>query len=297
VFTGERDTDETRQNLETFAAATKAEATWFALDTIQECREACGGAGYLAENRFGQLRSDLDVYVTFEGDNNVLLQLVGKRLLSDYAKKFTGATPVTVAGTMAKTIGGGVLAATGVTALSQRVVDRGVTGSARSLRDPAVQERLLTSRVEVAVAELAARLRPAGRMAPTEAAALVGRNQHELIETARAYARLRQWQAFSRAVEKVEHAPTREVLARLRYVYALDLLERDLAWYLVRGVLSAQRARAVTATLDRLLADLRPHAVDLVNAFGYEQGHLRAPIASDAEGRRQDEARATSAGS
>ena len=32
-----------------------------------------------------RLRADLDVYVTFEGDNNVLLQLVAKRLLTDYA--------------------------------------------------------------------------------------------------------------------------------------------------------------------------------------------------------------------
>ena len=57
---------------------------------MQEAREACGGAGYLAENRLTGLRSDLDVYVTFEGDNNVLLQLVGKRLLGDYAKQFAG---------------------------------------------------------------------------------------------------------------------------------------------------------------------------------------------------------------
>ncbi|WP_307807008.1 acyl-CoA dehydrogenase [Naasia sp. SYSU D00057] len=293
VFSGARDTDETRQDLETFAAAAKAEATWLALDTVQECREACGGAGYLAENRFGQLRSDLDVYATFEGDNTVLLQLVGKRLLADYAKKFKGASPVTVAGTLAKSIGGGALAAAGLTALSQRIADRGATGSARSLRDPEVQERLLSSRVEIAVAELAARLRPAGKLAPAEAAALVGRSQHELIETARAYSRLRQWQAFTRGIAGVEHEPTRELLAQLRDVFALDMIERDLAWYLVRGVLSAQRARAVTATLDGLLAALRPYAVGIVDAFGYEQGHLRAPIASDAEGRRQDEARAT----
>ena len=87
VFTGEHDTDESRQELENFAAAAKAEATWHALDTIQECREACGGAGFLAENRFGQLHADLDVYATFEGDNTVLLQLVGKRLLTQYGRR------------------------------------------------------------------------------------------------------------------------------------------------------------------------------------------------------------------
>ncbi len=90
VFSGRTDTTQEREDLETLAAALKSLSTWNALDIIQEAREACGGAGFLAENRLVGLRSDLDVYVTFEGDNNVLLQLVGKRLLTDYAKQFKG---------------------------------------------------------------------------------------------------------------------------------------------------------------------------------------------------------------
>ena len=79
VFSGEDDSDEARQLLETQAAGFKATSTWDALDVLQECREACGGAGFMTENRLTGLRADLDVYVTFEGDNTVLLQLVGKR--------------------------------------------------------------------------------------------------------------------------------------------------------------------------------------------------------------------------
>ena len=37
---------------------------------------------------------------------------------------------------------------------------------------------------------------------------------------------------------------------------------------------------------------MRPHAVALVDAFGYEQGHLRAAISSGAERARQEEAAA-----
>src|SRR4051812_35275715 len=40
-----------RRILEARAAGQKALATWFATEAIQACREACGGAGYLAENR------------------------------------------------------------------------------------------------------------------------------------------------------------------------------------------------------------------------------------------------------
>ena len=54
----------------------KAFNTEFANASIQVCREACGGAGYMSENRLTQLRADTDVFATFEGDNTVLLQLV-----------------------------------------------------------------------------------------------------------------------------------------------------------------------------------------------------------------------------
>ncbi|WP_232524650.1 acyl-CoA dehydrogenase family protein, partial [Nocardioides mangrovicus] len=77
-----------RRALESRAAGTKALGTWLATDVIQESREACGGAGYLAENRFAALKADTDVFTTFEGDNHVLLQLVAKGLLTDYGSSF-----------------------------------------------------------------------------------------------------------------------------------------------------------------------------------------------------------------
>jgi hypothetical protein len=40
----------------------------------QACREACGGQGFLAANKIGPLKSDMDVDVTFEGDNTVMMQ-------------------------------------------------------------------------------------------------------------------------------------------------------------------------------------------------------------------------------
>src|SRR5690606_11201684 len=45
VFSGEMDTPESREDLETMAAALKASATGTALSTLQECREACGEIG------------------------------------------------------------------------------------------------------------------------------------------------------------------------------------------------------------------------------------------------------------
>ena len=292
VFSGKHDTPQEREDLETLAASLKPLSTWAALDILQEAREACGGAGFIAENRLTGLRADLDIYVTFEGDNNVLLQLVAKRLLSDYAKQFKGADAATLARFAVAQGAAKAYHGAGLRILGQRVRDFGSTArSVAELRETETQRVLLTDRVESMVAELAVRLRPAAKLSKKAAADLFNSQQNELIEAARAHAELLQWEAFTRALENVKDDGTRQVLTWLRDIFGLGLLEKHLAWYLINGRMSPQRAQAVTAYLDRLIARVRPHAQDLVDAFGYAPEHLRATIATGAELERQNEAR------
>ena len=79
--------DEEGRRIEVAAAGLKAYASRHCVETVQACREACGGQGYLAANRLGRLRADTDVFTTFEGANAVLLQLVAKGLLSQYREE------------------------------------------------------------------------------------------------------------------------------------------------------------------------------------------------------------------
>jgi acyl-CoA oxidase len=290
VFSGADDTDENRQDLETLAAALKPLSTWFALDTLQETREACGGQGFLAENRLTALRADLDIYVTFEGDNNVLLQLVAKRLLIDYSRKFKNADTGTLARLLMEQATERAVTGSGLRRLGQNVRDRGSTARAvNELRDPETQHELLMDRVETMIAEIAVELREA-KKSGTEAE-VFNTKQSQLIEAATAHGHLLQWEAFTEALTRVEDLGTHQVLTWVRDLFGLHLIEENLAWYLIKGRLSSARAEAVTSYVDRLILRLRGHAQDLVDAFGYGPEHLRAEIATGIEGIRQEEAR------
>src|SRR5438094_4935570 len=116
--------DESEQRrLETLAAGLKAVSTWHTTQTIQTCREACGGAGYLSVNRLTGLKADTDVFTTFEGDNTVLLQLVARGLLTNFRDEFGS---MDTAGTVrygADQVVGAVLARTAARSLAQWIVD------------------------------------------------------------------------------------------------------------------------------------------------------------------------------
>ena len=292
VFSGAHDTDEDRQDLETLAAALKSLSTWHALDTLQECREACGGAGFMVENRFTSLRADLDVYATFEGDNTVLLQLVAKRLLADYSKEFRNLDFGVLARFVADQAADLTINKTGLRQVAQFVADTGsAQKSAKALKDEDTQRAMLSDRVQTMVADVAGALKEAAKLPKAQGAEVFNNNQNDLIEAARAHAELLQWEAFTTALGRISDPGTKRVMTRLRDLFGLSLIEKHLSWYLMNGRISMMRARTLSPYINRILGKLRPHALDLVDAFGYGPEHLRATIATGIERERQDEAR------
>ncbi|XP_068150994.1 peroxisomal acyl-coenzyme A oxidase 3 isoform X1 [Drosophila tropicalis] len=79
-FMGE-DTSKLGMEIHAISSALKPVATWATRDGIQECREACGGHGYLKSAGLGDLRNDNDANCTYEGENNTLIQQASNWLI------------------------------------------------------------------------------------------------------------------------------------------------------------------------------------------------------------------------
>jgi acyl-CoA oxidase len=273
VFSSTEEVDEhTRRALESRAAGTKALGTWHASRTIQECREACGGAGYLSANRFDALRADTDVFTTFEGDNNILLQLVAKGLLTDYSSSFGELDQLGmvrfVAGLAVET----VIERTSVHKLVERIKDVLPGGDddwdqEAGLLDPAYQLAMFRWREEHMLSGVARRLKR-GIDAGMDPAEVFSRCQDHVIGAARAHVERLVLEAFVDRIAATADGDNKVALALLCDLFALSTIEADRGWFMEHGRLSSARAKAISREVDELCRKIRPIAVDLVDAFG-----------------------------
>ncbi|TXT09567.1 uncharacterized protein COLE_03501 [Cutaneotrichosporon oleaginosum] len=73
------------------SAGLKAFCTWSTLDTIEKCRQSCGGHGYSSYSNLPAQYNDFAVQCTWEGDNTILALQAGRALVSSYIGATQGA--------------------------------------------------------------------------------------------------------------------------------------------------------------------------------------------------------------
>ena len=265
VQTGESPADDHRQReLESRAAGLKAAQTWHATRTIQLCREALGGAGYLAENRLPGLKADTDVFTTFEGDNTVLLQLVAKGLLTGYRDAFGSLDGWGRATFVAEQVRDMFFERTAARGLIQRLVDA-VPGRDEevALTDRGWHLRLFEDREKHLLDGVIRRLRRGAAQKKERSFDIFNDVQDHVLAVAQAHVDRVVLEAFVAAVERSGDP----LLSKVCDLYALSSIEAHKGWFLEHQRLTPTRSKAVTALVNDLLRQLRPRMSELVDAF------------------------------
>jgi len=269
-------TEDDQREVEALVAGVKALSTWQTVETLQTCREACGGKGYLAENRFADLKADTDVFTTFEGDNTVLLQLVAKGMLTEYSHQFGELRFFGLLKHLARRTARGMAS---VNPVSSRQTDE------EHLRDAEFHTGAFWFRERRLLGSVATRLHELFEEGYDSLSA-VNVCQDHLVTLGRAHAERVVVEQFVVAAQALEDESFGPVLKTLSDLYALWRIEEDRGWFLESGFLTPNKSKAIRALVNQLCGEVRLDALALVDAFAIPREALGAPIATHKGDRR-----------
>ncbi|XWS63450.1 hypothetical protein CRYUN_Cryun06bG0098100 [Craigia yunnanensis] len=253
-------TPQSSKTIHVVSSSFKATFTWNNMQILQECREACGGQGLKTENRIGQLKGEYDVQSTFEGDNNILMQQVSKALLAEYvaAQKRNKAFQSLGLEHMNKPY----------PVIPSQLASTTLRCSQFQMDALCLRERDLLNRFVADVSQYQAK-------GESKAHAFI--MSYQLAEDlGRAFSDRAIFQTFVEAEATLASGSLKDVLGKLRSLYALICLE-DVA-FLRYGCLSVDNAATVRREITKICSELRPHALALVSSFGIPDAFL-SPIA------------------
>ena len=256
--------EEEMQEIEALAAGLKAYSTWNARNTLQECREACGGKGYLSENRIDDLKNDTEIYTTFEGDNTVLMQLTAKNRLSEYRKQFGEMSVSTIFNYV---VGQAKTAVAEKNPFATRNTDE------THLKDAAFHLNAFQYREREVVSSGARRFKKLvdDGLDAFDAANIM---HPHMLQIADSYLDRIVLEQFQIKLQETEDESLKEVLTRLYNLFALNKIEQHKAWYLEQGYMEGVKTKAIRKMVSQLCWETRQDAVPLVDAFNIPESCL-----------------------
>lgn len=250
--------EEDMREIETLAAGLKSYTTWFVTETIQECREACGGKGYLWETRFADLKADTEIFTTFEGDNTVLMQLVAKGVLSAFQKEFLEEGARAVLRYLGRRIN------TSFSEQNPFVIRQ--TDSTHLLSSE-FQLNAFRFREQKLLFSLSQRMR--GLIKSGLSAYLAGLEcQNHMIGLAEAFVERWVLEAADESIRNLKEDHTLNLLSQIRALYALHTIEKHKGWFLEQEYLHPVKAKAIRKEIDGLCRALGQKAWILTEALG-----------------------------
>jgi len=258
------------QEIEAMAAGLKAFTTWHTTATLQECREACGGKGYLSENRLDRLKNDTDVYTTFEGDNTVLMQLVAKSRLSDFKKEFSD---INFFGMLNYVANQAKTSLTEMNPITTRNTD------VDHLLDFEFHLAAFRYREREILTNAAKRFKKHLDQGMDSFDAF-NQTQYHMVAVGTAYIERVIMEQFIDQVNQTRDENCKQSLKKLCQLYALHQIELNKGWYLEQDYMEGSKTKAIRKLINQLCWEVRHDAVPLVDAFRIPDSCLAAPIAT-----------------
>ncbi|ESO87713.1 hypothetical protein LOTGIDRAFT_127454 [Lottia gigantea] len=225
----------------TMCCVMKPIASWNTEEVASICRERCGGQGYLSCNRFGVFIGLAHAAMTAEGDNSVLMQKVAKERLSVFKP-------------------------------------RKLEAPKEDLSSFEYLQYLLNQREQVLFGTLGKKMMEAGKAGIFETWML---KESDLVQAAaRSFGdRLISDQFAARLLDADKSL--QPILTQLYHLYLINILEKNLGWFVTSGVLPVKLGAQVNTVAGDLCRQLSPQALNLCDGFALTDTMLSAPIALD----------------
>ncbi|XP_045533158.1 peroxisomal acyl-coenzyme A oxidase 3-like [Pieris brassicae] len=238
------------------SCAIKPLSGWSARDAIQNCREACGGHGYLQAARIGDIRNDNDANCTYEGENSLLVQQTSNWLLGLWPQRNSLTAEHSPLGSL------GFL----------QEVDNVLTEACRvkNVQDMINPQNLiqiykwLTAYTLKMTYEKVNKLKQYGR---TNLQAKNESQSYNAVNLSIVYGENFILNHFYKTVQQFEDISCRRVLLKLVSLYGAFLLEKHMATLYIGGYFSKDQGLFLREGILLLCGEIAPEAIALVDTL------------------------------
>ncbi|XP_071457927.1 acyl-coenzyme A oxidase-like protein isoform X3 [Marmota flaviventris] len=252
--------------LQALVAGLKAYSTWENVGCLQDCRESTGGMGYMMENRISDLKCDADVFVTFEGDNVVMLQVVARELLAQYTKQQQD-HPLS-----------GLLWSW-VASVSDKLRTSFLAFNTDAIGNLAFLLKAVNFRERVLQRGLVARIYYKVVTKKEDFFHAWNSCLHHITLLSLAHTHRVTLEQFSQAVRSCPDPQDQALLMKFCLLYGTKLVFQERAWYLEQKYLTPRASSSIRNQLLDLCDSVKDDALRVISAFNIPHTSLHAPIA------------------
>uniref|UniRef100_A0A8C7CNS9 Acyl-coenzyme A oxidase n=1 Tax=Oncorhynchus kisutch TaxID=8019 RepID=A0A8C7CNS9_ONCKI len=247
--------------LHALSAGLKAFTTWTASEGIEVCRMACGGHGYSRCSALPDIYVNFVATCTYEGENTVMMLQTARFLIKSYQQASAGHQLSGI-----------------VSYLNES--ERRLQPQSVSSRPTVVNVNDLASLVEAYKLRAAKLVEVAAKSIHQELQKRVSQEDAwnnsaiDLVRASNAHCHYVVVKLFAAKLGEIGDTGVHSVLSTLALLYALQGIQQHSGDFLqvtttMTGLLSVPQLSQVSQRLKELLAQLRPNAVALVDAFDY----------------------------